>query len=99
MAWGPGISQDLPNDAFVVVDNSTHPTANKGAVYKGATIAQIKAGGPFFLYVTNFRSGRIEVYDTRFKPMDLDDADNDHDDQAFTDREIPRAWPRSTCRR
>jgi len=25
VAWGPGISPDLPNDSFVVVDNSTNP--------------------------------------------------------------------------
>jgi uncharacterized protein (TIGR03118 family) len=96
VAWGPGINpndpNDLPNDAFVVVDNSKNPTAQKGAVYKGATIAQMKAGGPFFLYVTNLRSGRIEVYDTKFKLADLDDADNDHDDQAFTDRELPSGF-------
>jgi uncharacterized protein (TIGR03118 family) len=93
VAWGPGINPtDLPNDAFVVVDNSKNPSTNKGAVYKGATIAPMKAGGPFFLYVTNFRSGRIEVYDTKFKRVDLDDADNDHDDQAFTDSKIPSGF-------
>ena len=35
VAWGPGINPtDFPNDAFVVVDNSKTPSANKGAVYK-----------------------------------------------------------------
>ena len=64
---GTGINpNDLPHDAFVVVDNSTNPTAAAGAVYKGATIAQMTTGGPFFLYVANIRSGRIEVYDTNF---------------------------------
>jgi uncharacterized protein (TIGR03118 family) len=45
------------------------------------------AGGPFFLYVTNIRSGRIEVYDTNFNPVNLsgDEASN----PAFFDREIP----------
>jgi uncharacterized protein (TIGR03118 family) len=91
VAWGPAInSNDLPHDAFVVVDKSTNPTAATGAVYKGATIAQMSAGGPFFLYVTNFRSGRIEVYDTTFKPVNLNgDGDSDRDDQAFMDHEIP----------
>jgi hypothetical protein len=47
VAWGPGINpQDLPGDAFIVVDNSNKPTADNGAVYKGATIAQITTGGP-----------------------------------------------------
>src|SRR5260370_16114902 len=42
VAWGPGINpQDLPDDAFIVVDNSNNPTAATGAVYKAATIAQL----------------------------------------------------------
>jgi uncharacterized protein (TIGR03118 family) len=90
VAWGPGISPDLPNDAFVVVDNSTNPTAATGAVYKGATIAQMTAGGPFFLYVTNIRSGRIEVYDTNFAPVNL--SGNDNEGPAFLDREIPEGF-------
>lgn len=92
VAWGPGINPaDLPNDAFVVVDNSKNPTAANGAVYKGATIAQMTPGGPFFLYVTNIRSGRIEVYDTNFNPVKLGDGDNDRDDR-FHDREIPEGF-------
>ena len=91
VAWGPDInSNDLPHDAFVVRDNSANPTAATGAVYKGATIAQMTAGGPFFLYVTNFRSGLIEVYDTNFNPVNLNgDRESDHDDQAFIDHKIP----------
>jgi uncharacterized protein (TIGR03118 family) len=90
VAWGPGInSNDLPNDAFVVVDNSTKPTPAKGAVYKGATIAQMTAGGPFFLYVANIRSARIEVYDTNFNLVSLSDDDYGH---AFLDREIPEGF-------
>lgn len=88
IAWGPGINpQDLPNDAFVVVDNSANPTATTGAVYKGATIAQTTAGGPFFLYVANIRSGRVEVYDTNFKPVTL--SSNEDGAAPFLDREIP----------
>jgi len=90
VAWGPGISPDLPNDSFVVVDNSANPTAATGAVYKGAAIAQMTAGGPFFLYVANIRSGRIEVYDTNFKPVNLG-GDNDRSD-AFLDRAIPEGF-------
>jgi uncharacterized protein (TIGR03118 family) len=90
VAWGPGISNDLPHDAFVVVDNSANPTAATGAVYKGATIAQMKAGGPFFLYVANIRAGRIEVYDTSFKPVTL--GGRDDDDEAFRDEEIPEGF-------
>jgi uncharacterized protein (TIGR03118 family) len=94
VAWGPGIGPDLPNDSFVVVDNSTNPTATTGAVYKGAAIAQMTAGGPFFLYVANIRSGRIEVYDTNFKPVNLnsDNNNNKDDGAAFRDREIPEGY-------
>ena len=86
VAWGPGINpNDLPHDAFIVVDNSTKPTKARGAVYKGATIAQMTPGGPSFLYVTNIRSGRIEVYDTNFHFVNLD-REEEH---AFRDEEIP----------
>jgi uncharacterized protein (TIGR03118 family) len=91
VAWGPGINpNDLPHDAFVVVDNSTNPTAASGAVYKGATIAQMTTGGPFFLYVANIRAGRIEVYDTNFNPVNLGGGDDG--DPAFLDREIPEGF-------
>jgi uncharacterized protein (TIGR03118 family) len=50
------------------VDNSDNGSAN-GAVYKGATSGEIN--GKKFLYVTNFRSGKVEVYDTTFKPAHL----------------------------
>jgi uncharacterized protein (TIGR03118 family) len=90
VAWGPAINpNDLPHDAFVVVDNSANPSAARGAVYKGATIAQMTAGGPSFLYVTNFRAGRIEVYDTNFKAVSLD-GEEDH--KAFRDEEIPEGF-------
>jgi len=75
------------------VDNSTNPTAATGAVYTGATIAQMTTGGPFFLYITNIRAGRIEVYDTNFNPVNLNgDSDSDRDDQAFIDHEIPHGF-------
>ena len=90
VAWGPAINpNDLPHDAFVVVNNSAKPTAATGAVYKGATIAQMTAGGPFFLYVANIRAGRIEVYDTNFIPVSLGGHD---DNDAFRDEEIPEGF-------
>ena len=90
MAWGPAINpNDLPHDAFVVVDNSAKPNAAAGAVYKGGTIAQMTAAGPFFLYVTNFRAGRIEVYDANFNAVSLGGHD---DDDAFRDGEIPEGF-------
>jgi uncharacterized protein (TIGR03118 family) len=87
VAWGPGINPaDGPHDAFVVVDNSANPTKATGAVYKGATIAQMMSGGPFFLYAANIRSGRIEVYDSNFHAVSLEGEEEDH---AFRDEEIP----------
>jgi hypothetical protein len=66
--------------AEVVVDNSDNGSSN-GAVYKGLTSAELN--GQHFLYVTNFRAGRVEVYDTNFKRVRLDadafDADDDSD--------------------
>jgi uncharacterized protein (TIGR03118 family) len=53
-AWNRG------NTAVIVKDNS-----NTGAVYKGCTIAE--SNGQHYLYVTNFHSGEVEVYDTRFQ--------------------------------
>lgn len=90
VAWGPGINpQDLPGDAFIVVDNSNNPTSANGAVYKGATLAQMTTGGPTYLYVTNIRSGRVEVYDTNFKPVHLPDIDGH---VALVDYEIPEGF-------
>jgi len=71
--------------AVLAVDNNDNGSPN-GAVYKGATIAV--NNGTRYLYVTNFRAGRVEVYDTNFKPVHLSDeafdsgkdGDDDHDD-------------------
>lgn len=80
-AWGGGVS------ATPILDNSN---AGPGAVYKGATVA-VNGKQPL-LYVTNFRAGTIETYDTNFNPVHLDgDGDNDGDG-AFRDREIPRGF-------
>jgi uncharacterized protein (TIGR03118 family) len=61
-AWNGGPS------AVLMVDNSDNSSPN-GAVYKGATTAEVN--GTRFLYVTNFRSARIEVYDTNFHQVHL----------------------------
>src|SRR5215472_1887772 len=62
--WNGGQSAQL------VVDNSGNGSPN-GAVYKGVTTADIN--GKRFLYVANFRKGRIEVYDTNFMRAHLGD--------------------------
>lgn len=75
-AWGGGASAELE------VDNSDN---GSGAVYKGATSGEV--AGHKYLYVTNFRSGKVEVYDTAFKRVHFgDDAfqangDCDRDDR------------------
>jgi uncharacterized protein (TIGR03118 family) len=55
-------------NAQLVVD---HWENGNGAVYKGATTADIN--GKRLLYVANFRSARIEVYDTNFMRVRLGD--------------------------
>ena len=42
------------------------------AVYKGLAIAKVK--GKTYLYATNFRSGRVEAYDSTFTPVELPDG-------------------------
>ncbi len=61
--WNPGV--DVTN-AVLKVDHSDKGSANS-AVYKGMTSGEID--GKKFLYVTNFRSARVEVYDTNFQPV------------------------------
>ena len=69
-------------NAVLVVDNSDNGSAN-GAVYKGATSGEIN--GNKFLYVTNFRSAKVEVYDTNFKRVHLDE-------DAFEAEGVPRGF-------
>jgi uncharacterized protein (TIGR03118 family) len=66
--------------AILVVDNSDGGSP-KGAVYKGATTALLN--GKVFLYVTNFRSGKVEVYDNTFKRVNISE-------ELFDDDAIPR---------
>ena len=71
-AWNGGAT------AVIVKDNS-----KKGAIYKGCTIAE--SNGKHYLYVANFNSGEIEVYDSTFTRVYLDkhafdDDDDDHHD-------------------
>ncbi|HTF24871.1 MAG TPA: TIGR03118 family protein [Candidatus Limnocylindria bacterium] len=69
-------------NAVLLVDNSDNGSSN-GAVYKGATSGEIN--GNKFLYVTNFRSAKVEVYDTNFKRVHLGE-------DAFNAEEIPRGF-------
>ena len=80
----------------IAVDNSgnnfTDPANASGAVYKGLAIAH--ANQPIFstdadttsvIYVTNFRSGKVEVYDSQFRPVPLPAG-------AFTDPSLPNFY-------
>src|SRR6266849_8739096 len=63
----PDPDADFPisDDAAIVVDNSAGG-APTGAVYKGLALGANVANGPL-LYATNFRSGKVDVFDTNFK--------------------------------
>jgi uncharacterized protein (TIGR03118 family) len=71
-AWNGGTT------AVLEVDNS-----HNKAVYKGLTLSEIH--GVHYLYATNFRAGRVEVYDTNFHRVRLSEED-------FDDDRLPRGF-------
>lgn len=77
--WNPSVSANT----VIKADNSQVPNAANGAVYKGATIAEIN--GQKFILAANFRSGKVDVFDTNFKQVNLG-AD------AFVDDELPAGF-------
>jgi len=67
LGWNPAVNpvgdaKPQSTHAIIAVDHSMG-----GAVYKGMAIATDVLGTPR-LYVTNFHSGTVEVYDTGFAP-------------------------------
>ena len=77
-AWTGGLM------AGIVVNHSPQ------AVYKGITTADVK--GVHYLYVTNFRSGHVEVYDTNFNQVkfsDNEDPASTFTTDSFNDDSIP----------
>jgi uncharacterized protein (TIGR03118 family) len=70
--WNPAVD---PTNAKLILDNS--PT---GAVYKGLALSGGGTGG--LLYATDFHNGKIDVWDSNFKPAVLPAG-------AFTDKGIP----------
>lgn len=68
--------------ALVGIDNSA-----QHAVYKGLTLIHNSQGD--FLLATNFRSGKVEVYDQKFKLVHLGDADTD---DSFRDPNLPSGY-------
>jgi uncharacterized protein (TIGR03118 family) len=78
----PSPNPGFPDDAVIVVDNST-----SGAVYKGLAMGFSKLGktaGKPFLYATNFRTGNIDVFDGNFQPMALSGS--------FTDQHVQHGY-------
>jgi uncharacterized protein (TIGR03118 family) len=83
--WNPGANvaagaQPPSVNAVLEVDNSDNGSPNS-AVYKGMTSGEID--GKKVLYVANFRSARVEVYNTNFQRVHLEE-------DAFEDEDIPR---------
>jgi uncharacterized protein (TIGR03118 family) len=98
--WNPAVNIPAGGkppsiNAVLEVDNSDKGSGS-GAVYKGMTSGEID--GHRFLYVTNFRKASIEVYDTNFKPVHLDDdafdpdGDDDHGRDDRGAGHIPRGF-------
>jgi uncharacterized protein (TIGR03118 family) len=64
--WAPNVNPNGSNPSTV-----TEVARNNGAnaVYKGLAVATVK--GKSFLYAANFRSGRVEAYDSTFTPVEM----------------------------
>jgi uncharacterized protein (TIGR03118 family) len=90
-AW-PGVVDASGNlNAVIVKDNSQVPNAANGAVYKGATIAEID--GKKFILAANFRSGHVDIFDSTFKQVNArKDDKGDFDEDAFDDDQIPKGF-------
>jgi uncharacterized protein (TIGR03118 family) len=69
--WNPNVNL---NNAVLMVDNS-----KKGAIYKGCALATT-VNGPR-LFVTNFATGRVEIYDGNFNQR--------VNEEAFEDPNLP----------
>jgi len=64
--WAPNVN---PNGTGPSTMTEVARDNGANAVYKGLAIATVK--GKSFLYATNFRSGRVEVYDSTFTPVEM----------------------------
>jgi uncharacterized protein (TIGR03118 family) len=72
--WNPAVNITT---AVIKVDHSQFPDKKNGAVYKGATIAQI--GGKEYILAANFRSGKVDVFDSNFKQVHISEELFDND--------------------
>jgi uncharacterized protein (TIGR03118 family) len=97
VGWNPGVGSSAssfngPNgvstQGIIAVDNSGNnftapPSSATGAVYKGLAIAT-DSNGMTRLYVTNFRSGMVEMYDVNFHALTSPPA--------FVDPKLPDSY-------
>jgi uncharacterized protein (TIGR03118 family) len=74
-AWNPAAD---PHNALLVVDHSS-----SSAVFKGATLGQM--AGKNYLFVANFNSGAVEVYDGNFNQVATSS-------NAFKDPAVPEGF-------
>ena len=79
--WSPTVGASGPGPS-TTTEVAVHNGAN--AVYKGLAIATA-SDGHTYLYAANFRSGRVEVYDDTFTPVELPGG-------LFVDRRIPAGY-------
>ena len=78
--WNPAVA---PTAAVIKVN--TH----SASVFKGMAVATLndsRGNGTNYLYVADFRKGRINVYDTNFSRISM------HDDDAFRDERVPHGF-------
>ena len=75
--WNPSVGAG--GDVTEVARNN-----GANAVYKGLAMGTT-ASGRTLLYATNFRSGRVEAYNTRFQPVELHGG-------LFVDRRLPAGY-------
>jgi len=75
--WNPTVNATT---AVIKFPDPNHPA---DAVYKGATIAEIR--GHKYILAANFRSGHIDVFDTNFMPVDAPK-------HAFRDQKLPKGF-------
>jgi uncharacterized protein (TIGR03118 family) len=87
VGWNPNVnpkgfaSGTAGMHGIIAVDNSsvTHPESG-GAVYKGLAIAMNEKGATF-LYATDFRGGKVDIYDVNFATV-----------ASFTDPKLPHHY-------
>jgi len=75
LGWAPSVGRGT--EAIVAVDRGDD------AIYKGLALSR-SCRGEQILYATNFKSGKVEMYDSRFNRI--------HDRRAFEDEHLPAGY-------